>query len=318
MISTTGQWIIFHIFLATALWIDLGVIHKRPETVTARKAMAWAGVWMSMAMLFCLGIYWVDGRHKALLFLTGYLVEQSLSVDNLFVFYVIFQYFKTPVKFEHRILFWGIVGALVTRLSFILAGVALLERFQWLTFVLGGFLLLTAGRLALAKDREVHPERNVVFRLLKPFMSGHSYESGKFLQRRGRRILITPALVVLLVIESTDIVFAVDSIPAVLAITTDPFVVYTSNAFAVLGLRSLYSAIGKLIVTFQYLHHGLAVILGFIGVKMLISQWYHMPVGITLGVVVTVLSSTILSSIWARRNAERKARTAERRKSAHS
>jgi tellurite resistance protein TerC len=221
-----------------------------------------------------------------------------LSVDNLFVFYVIFQYFKVPHKFEHRILFWGIVGALVTRLSFILAGVALMERFQWLTFVLGGFLVFTAGRLAFAKDREVHPEKNPLFRLLKPFMSGHSYDSGRFVVRRGGRLLITPAMVVLAVIESTDIVFAVDSIPAVLAVTTDPFIVYTSNAFAILGLRSLYSAIGKLIVTFQYLHHGLAVILGFIGVKMLISHWYHMPVGVTLGVVITVLSSTVLSSIW--------------------
>jgi tellurite resistance protein TerC len=299
--SPVWKWILFHAFLATALWIDLGVVHRRPETVTTRKALAWAGVWVSMALLFALGMYFVQGAHRATLFLTGYLIEESLSVDNLFVFFVIFRYFNVPKKFEHRILFWGIIGALVTRLSFILAGVALLHRFEWLIYVLGVFLVITAARLAFSKEREIHPERNPVFKLLRPLMGTHSYESGKFFMRRGKKLLITPALVVLLVIESTDIMFAVDSIPAVLAITTDPFIVYTSNAFAVLGLRSLYSAIGKLIVTFEYLHHGLAVILAFIGVKMLISHWYSMPVGVTLGVVVTVLASAVVSSLWLRK-----------------
>jgi tellurite resistance protein TerC len=314
--STTWQWIVFHLFLATALWIDLGVIHKKPEAVTTRKALVWSGVWVSLALLFCLGVYFVDGRHKAALFLTGYLVEQSLSVDNLFVFYVIFQYFHVPKKFEHRILFWGIIGALVTRLSFILAGVALLHRFHWLTWVLGAFLVFTAVRMAFAKDRQVHPERNPVFRLLQPLMGTRSYDSGKFLIRVKGRLMITPALVVLLVIETTDIVFAVDSVPAILAITTDPFLVYTSNAFAILGLRSLYSVIGKLIVSFEFLHHGLSVILAFIGVKMLISQWYTMPVGVTLGVVVSVISSSLLFSWWFRRVRERKNRNARNDKDA--
>ncbi len=296
------QWIVFHVLLASALWIDLGIVHRRPETVTARRALAWVSVWVALALLFCLGIYYVRGQHPAVLFLTGYLVEQSLSIDNLFVFYVVFRYFKVPRKFEHRILFWGIIGALVTRLSFILAGVALLHRFEWLTWVLGAFLVFTAARMAFAKDREVHPERNPVFRFLKPFMGTHSYDSGKFLMRRDGKLLITPALVVLLVIETTDIVFAVDSVPAILAITTDPFLVYTSNAFAILGLRSLYSVIGRLIVSFAYLHYGLSVILGFIGVKMLISHWYTMPVGITLGVVVTVLTASLLFSLAVRRS----------------
>jgi tellurite resistance protein TerC len=302
------QWVAFHVFLALALWIDLGVVHKHPESVTTRRALSWVAVWMGLALAFCAGIYFVDGSHKALLFLTGYLVEQSLSVDNLFVFWVIFKYFHVPRKLEHRILFWGIVGALVFRLAFILAGVALLARFHWLIYVLGAFLVLTAARLMFAKDREVHPERNPVFKLLKPFMGTQSYDSGKFFMRDGKRWLITPAFVVLMVIESTDIVFAVDSIPAILAITTDPFIVYTSNAFAILGLRSLYSAIGKLIHTFEFLHHGLAIILGFIGVKMLISHWYHVPPGVTLIVVVTVLTSTIVSSIWLRRAREEKAK----------
>lgn len=297
------QWILFHVLLATALWIDLGVVHRVPEAVTTRRALSWVAVWVALALLFCVGIYIVRGQHPAMLFLTGYLVEQSLSVDNLFVFYVIFQYFHVPKKFEHRILFWGIIGALVTRLTFILTGVALLHRFEWLTWVLGAFLVFTAARMAFAKDRQVHPERNPVFKLLKPLMGTNSYDSGKFFIRVNGRHMITPALVVLLVIETTDIVFAVDSVPAILAITTDPFIVYTSNAFAILGLRSLYSVVGKLIVSFEFLHHGLAVILGFIGVKMLISHWYTMPVGVTLGVVVSVLGSSLLLSVWLRRMA---------------
>ena len=295
------QWIGFHVLLAAALWIDLGVVHRRPDAVTARRALLWVGVWVSLALLFCLAIRILRGHHPAVLFLTGYLVEQSLSVDNLFVFYVIFQYFHVPKRFEHRILFWGILGALVTRLTFILTGVALLHRFEWLTWVLGTFLIFTAARMAFAKDRQVHPERNPVFKLLRPFMGTNSYDSGTFFIRVDGRRMITPALVVLLVIETTDIVFAVDSVPAILAITTDPFLVYTSNAFAILGLRSLYSVVGKMIVSFEFLHHGLSVILAFVGVKMLISQWYTMPVGVTLGVVVTVLSASLLFSMWARK-----------------
>jgi tellurite resistance protein TerC len=297
------QWIVFHVVLAAALWIDLGVVHRRPEAVSARRALGWVAVWVTLALLFCLGIQQVRGHHAAVLFLTGYLVEQSLSVDNLFVFYVVFQYFHVPKKYEHRILFWGIIGALITRLSFILAGVALLHKFEWLTWVLGAFLVFTAVRMAFSKDRQVHPERNPVFKLLRPFMGTTSYDSGKFFIRVDGRLLITPALIVLLVIETSDIVFAVDSVPAILAITTDPFLVYTSNAFAILGLRSLYSVVGKLIVSFEFLHHGLSVILAFIGVKMLISQWYTMPVGVTLGVVVAVLSSSLLISVGMQKRA---------------
>lgn len=304
--SATMQWVLFHVFIGIALWIDLGVVHKHPERVTTKKALIWSAVWVSLALLFCAGIYYVDGHHKAVLFLTGYLVEQSLSVDNLFVFYVIFQYFHTPKKYEHKILFWGIIAALVMRLSFILLGVALLERFHWLTYLLGGFLIFTAVKLAVTKEAEVHPEKNFIFRWLKPFMSGTSYEDGGFFIRRDSRLLITPALVVLLVIDWTDLMFALDSIPAVLGITTDPFIVYTSNAMAILGLRSWYSALGKLIVAFEHLSHGLAVILAFVGVKMIIAHWYVIPVGWALGVVVAVLATTIISSIWSRKNRERK------------
>ena len=296
--STTWQWIIFHLFLGAALWFDLGVIHKKPEAVTARKALAWSGVWISLALLFGLGIFFVDGQHKATLYLTGYLVEESLSVDNLFVFFVIFQYFKTPKKYEHRILFWGIIGALVMRLSFILAGVVLLERFHWMVYILGAFLVYTAVKLAISKEAEVHPDKNLAFRLLKPWMATREWVSGSFFTKVDGRLMILPAFVVLSVINVTDIMFALDSIPAVLGITTDPFIVYTSNAMAILGLRSLYSAIGKLIVTFEYLNHGLAVILGFVGFKMLISHWVEIPVQATLTVVVVVLSSTMISSWW--------------------
>jgi tellurite resistance protein TerC len=295
------QWIAVHVLQGVALWIDLGVVHRRPEAVTARRALVWVGVWVALALLFCLGIRLLQGPGPAVLFLTGYLIEQSLSVDNLFVFYVIFQYFHVPKTFEHRILFWGILGALVTRLTFILTGVALLHQFEWLTWVLGAFLVFTAARMAFAKDREVHPERNPVFKLLRPFMGTNSYESGSFFIRVNGRRMITPALVVLLVIETTDIVFAVDSVPAILAITTDPFLVYTSNAFAILGLRSMYSVVGRLLVTFDFLHYGLSVILGFVGVKMLISEWYTVPVSITLTVVVTVLCTSLLISLLLRK-----------------
>jgi len=292
------QWIIFHLFLGTALWIDLGVVHRRPEAVTTRRALTWSAVWISLALLFGLGILLIDGKEKATLYLTGYLVEESLSVDNLFVFYVIFQYFNTPKRFEHRILFWGILGALVMRLSFILAGVVLLQRFHWLVYLLGAFLVYTAVKLAVSKETEVHPDRNIAYRLLSPFMATRDWEDGNFFTRRNGRLMILPAFVVLSVINVTDIMFALDSIPAVLGITTDPFIVYTSNAMAILGLRSLYSAIGKLIVHFEYLNHGLAVILGFVGFKMLISHWVEIPVQATLTVVLVVLLSTMITSWW--------------------
>lgn len=306
--SVVWQWVLFHVLLGIVLWIDLGVVHKHPERVTTKKALTWSAVWVSLALLFCLGIYFVDGQHKAVLFLTGYLVEQSLSVDNLFVFYVIFQYFHTPKKYEHRILFWGIIAALVMRLGFILLGVALLERFHWLTYLLGAFLVYTAVKLATTKEHQVDPGKNIIFRWLKPFMGTQSYDSGAFFMRRGGKWLITPSLVVLLVIDWTDLIFALDSIPAILGITTDPFIVYTSNAMAILGLRSWYSALGKLIVAFHHLSHGLAVILGFVGIKMIIHDWYVIPVGWALGVVVVVLATTIVSSVWSRKASERASR----------
>jgi tellurite resistance protein TerC len=296
--SVTLQWVVFHLFLGAALWFDLGVIHKKPETVTTRKALAWSAVWISLALLFGVGIWLLDGYHKATLYFTGYLVEESLSVDNLFVFFVIFQYFQTPKKYEHRILFWGIIGALVMRLSFILAGVVLLERFHWMVYLLGAFLVYTAVKLAVSKEAEVHPDKNIAYRMLKPWMATREWESGAFFTRVNGKLMILPAFVVLSVINVTDIMFALDSIPAVLGITTDPFIVYTSNAMAILGLRSLYSAIGKLIVTFEYLNHGLAVILGFVGFKMLISHWIEIPVQATLTVVVVVLASTMITSWW--------------------
>jgi TerC family integral membrane protein len=299
--SIAWQWIIFHIFLALALWLDLGVIHKNHEAVTIKKALTWSAVWVSLAILFGLGIWVVDGHRKATLFFTGYLVEESLSVDNLFVFFVIFQYFKTPKQFEHRILFWGIIGALVMRLTFILCGVVLLDKFHWMTYILGAFLVYTAIKLATQKEAEVHPDKNIAYRMLKPWMATREWESGSFFTKRDGRVWLMPAFVVLSVINVTDLVFALDSIPAVLGITTDPFIVYTSNAMAILGLRSLYSAIGKLIVTFEYLNHGLAVVLGFVGVKMLISHWYEIPVAVTLIVVVVVLASTMISSWWIQR-----------------
>jgi len=306
--SITWQWIIFHILIATALWVDLGVIHRKPGADTLRKALVWSSVWIALAVLFGLGILVVDGHRQATLYFTGYLIEKSLSVDNLFVFFVIFQYFGTPKQYEHRILFWGIIGALVMRLSFILAGVALLARFHWMTYVLGAFLVYTAVKLTTSKGAKVHPDRNIAYRMLKPFLATREWVSGSFFIRQNGRLMLLPAFVVLSVINVTDIVFALDSIPAVLGVTTDPFIVYTSNVMAILGLRALYSAIGKLIVTFQYLNHGLAVVLGFVGVKMLISHWYEVPVYVTLVVVVLVIASTMITSCWVQRHRDQRQR----------
>jgi tellurite resistance protein TerC len=296
-------WVVFGILIPVMLALDLGVFHRRAHAEKIKEALVWSAVWISLALLFNLGVYLLVGREKALNFLTSYLVEESLSVDNLFVFLLIFTYFSVPAEYQHRVLFWGIIGAIVMRGIFIVTGLTLLSRLHWVIYIFGAFLIYTAARLALNKEeREIRPERNPVLRLFRRFVPiTKRYHKHHFLVKgRGRR-LATPLLLVLVVIETTDIIFAMDSVPAVLAITRDSFIVYTSNILAVMGLRALYFALAGVIGKFYYLGYGLATILGFLGVKMIISDFYEMPIMISLGVVLGILIIAALASLIKRK-----------------
>ncbi len=291
-------WFGFSVFVLTMLILDLGVFHRKAHVVKVKEALAWCAVWVTLALLFNLGIYFWRGPATALEFLTGYLIEEALSVDNLFVFVLIFSYFRVDPQYQHRVLFWGIVGAIVMRLIFIFMGVALINKFHWIIYVFGGFLVLTGIKMAFQKDNELHPEKNPVLKLFRRWMPvAENYVNGNFFVQREGRTLATPLFVVLLLVETTDVIFAVDSIPAVLAITRDPFIVYTSNVFAILGLRSIFFALAGIIQLFQYLQYGLSIILVFVGVKMLLGNIYKIPVGIALGVVAAILAISVIASI---------------------
>ncbi|WP_221031161.1 TerC family protein [Actomonas aquatica] len=291
-------WGAFLIFIIAMLALDLGVFHRKSHTIHLREALTWCGVWFSLAMVFCVVVWtWLGPKH-GMEWLTGYVVEIALSVDNVFVFIVIFTYFKVPAEYQHRVLFWGIVGAAVLRFVFIVAGVSLLARFHWLIYVFGAFLVYTGIKLALPQDDEFDPEQNFAVRLLRKVypVSNHYHGRHFFTTEQGIR-MATPLFVVLLVIETTDVAFALDSIPAVLAITDVPFIVFTSNIFAILGLRAIYFALNGVMGMFRFLNVGLAVILSFIGVKMLVSAFYHISVGISLGVIGGVLALAVGASL---------------------
>jgi tellurite resistance protein TerC len=291
-------WIVFNIFVLAMLALDLGVFHRKAHAVRIKEALVWSGVWIALALLFNLGIYYWRGPETALEFLTGYLIEKSLSIDNIFVFLLIFTYFRVPSVYQHKVLFWGILGALVMRAVFIAMGITLMQKFHWVIYLFGGFLILTGIKMAWQKDKEIHPERNPVltlFRRLMPVTAG--YEETKFFVRRNGRSFATPLFIVLLVVETTDVIFAVDSIPAILAITVDPFIVYTSNVFAILGLRALYFALAGIMQLFHYLHYGLSAILVFVGAKMLLADIYKIPVGIALGAIAGILLLSVIASI---------------------
>ena len=290
-------WIGFNAFVVTMLVLDLTVFHRKAHVIKFKEAIGWSIFWISLAAAFAVIVYFWRGKHVALEFTTGYLIEESLSVDNLFVFLLIFRYFKVPGQLQHKVLFWGIIGALVMRFVFIWAGVALINRFHWIIYVFGAFLVYTGLKLLKSDDSEVKPEHNPVLRVFRKFMPvTDNYEGGKFFVRK-RGVYATPLFLVLLVIETTDVAFAADSIPAILAITRDPFIVYTSNVFAILGLRSLYFALAGLMDAFHFLHYGLAIILSFIGVKMLISNFVHLPTWVALGVVAGVLTLSVVASL---------------------
>lgn len=291
-------WIGFNLFVLAMLAIDLGFLNRKAHVVHFREAITWTGVWIALAMCFAVGVFFWHGKPVALEFTTGYLVELALSVDNLFVFLLVFRFFKVPGQFQHKVLFWGILGALVMRGIFIYAGVALINRFHWIIYIFGAFLVYTGIKLAFQKEAEVHPEQNPVVRWFRKIMPvTNDYVAGKFFVRSKMGLAATPLFLVLIVVETTDVLFAADSIPAILAITHDPFIVYTSNVFAIMGLRSMYFALSGMMDIFHHLHYGLSAILSFIGVKMLISNYVKIPTGWALGIVAGVLAASILASI---------------------
>ncbi len=298
-------WIVFNVFVLAMLAIDLLVFHRKPHEVSMKEALSWSAVWIGLALLFNWGIYMWQGRQPALEFLTGYLIEKSLSVDNIFVFIMIFACFRVPAKYQHEVLFWGILGALLMRAGFIAGGVTLIKKFHWIIYVFGGFLVYTGIRMALHQDKEINPEKNPVLNVFRKFVPvTKDYEGGKFFVKKENKLFATPLFVVLLVVETTDVIFAVDSIPAILAITQNPFIVYTSNVFAILGLRALYFALAGMIQAFHYLHYGLSAILIFVGTKMLIADIYKVPIGVSLSAVAGLLFFSIAASmIWPKKQA---------------
>lgn len=298
-------WIAFNFFVVIMLALDLGVFHRKAHVIQIKESLLWSSIWVALALLFNLGIYFWQGSEAALEFLTGYLIERSLSIDNIFVFLLIFSYFRVSPLYQHKVLFWGILGAMIMRVIFIIAGVALIQKFHWIIYLFGAFLILTGIKMALQKDKEIHPERNPVLRLFRGFMpvTDH-YEEGKFFVKRDGRYLATPLFVVLLVVETTDVIFAADSIPAILAITLDPFIVYTSNVFAILGLRALYFALAGIMRLCLSLHYGLSAILVFVGIKMLVADFYKIPAGIALGAVAGILMISVAVCLLRPRKAE--------------
>ncbi len=301
-------WVLFNVFVVAMLLLDLGVFHRKAHVVRFKEALTWTFVWIALAGLFAVLVYFyghvMTGDWKrpntqlALEFLTGYLIEESLSVDNLFIFLLIFRHFAVPKQNQHKVLFWGILGALIMRAIFIAAGVTLIRRFEWIIYLFGAFLVYTGLRLMFQREMSVDPKDSRVLRWFRKVVRvTHDYESDHFLVRRPEGWFATPLMLVLVLVESTDVLFATDSIPAVLAVTRDPFIVYTSNVFAVLGLRSLYFALAGMMDLFHYLHYGLAVILMFIGAKMLVSHYYPVPIHVALDVVAGVLAVSIGASL---------------------
>ena len=292
------DWSVFGVLVLVMLALDLGVFHRREHEVKMKEALIWSGIWIVVALCFNWGIYLVKGKEPAMQFLAGYILERTLSFDNLFVFLLVFNYFKLPSVHHHKVLFWGIFGALIFRAIFIGCGIGLLHYFSWMIYVFGAILVWTGAKLAFEKDSKVEPEKNLFFKGVKRIIPvTDQYDGGKFFTKINGILFATPLMIILVVIESTDIVFAVDSIPAVLAISRDPFIVYTSNVFAILGLRALYFVIAELMRLFHHLHYGLSLILVLIGLKMLVASFFHIPTSIALGAIVLILAMSVVASI---------------------
>ena len=315
-------WVGFNVFVLAMLALDLGVFHRKSHAVSGKEALIWSIVWISLSLAFNAVIYFFWDRmvpgssytntEAALAFFTGYLIEKSLSVDNIFVFILIFSFFAVPAAYQHRVLFWGILGALIMRGALIALGAALLEQFHWIIYVFGAFLIFTGIRMANHQDEEVQPDKNPVVKFFRRFMPVTStFEGDKFFVRRAGQLMATPLFLILLIVESTDLVFAVDSIPAIFAVTREPFIVYTSNVCAILGLRALYFLLANVMDQFQYLKLGLSAVLTFIGVKMVITDLYHIPVGVSLAVVAGILTLSIVASLWKARTTSKELTTIE-------
>jgi tellurite resistance protein TerC len=290
--------VIFNVFVLGLLALDLGVFHRKDHAVGMREAAIWTVVWISISLLFNVGVYFYAGPEPALQFLTGYLIEKSLSVDNIFVFVMLFSYFNVPSIYQHRVLFWGILGALIMRGILIGVGAYLIAQFHWVIYIFGAFLVFTGIRMAVQKDENVEVESNAVVKLLRRVMPvTQQYRGHDFFVREGGRLFATPLFVVLLIVETTDLIFALDSIPAIFAVTQDPFIVYTSNVFAILGLRAMYFLLAEVVTKFRFLKMGLSAILVFVGIKMLIEGFYHIPILVSLGVIASILTISIAASL---------------------
>jgi tellurite resistance protein TerC len=296
--NQTTLWIGFNVFVLLMLALDLGVFHRKSKEITVKDALVWTCLWVFLAFLFNTFVYYQFGQDKAFEFFTGYLIEKSLSVDNIFVIILIFSYFNVPPAYQHKVLFWGILGALIMRVCFILAGVELIHKFHWLIYIFGGFLIFTGVRILTQGDAKLEPEKNPVVRFVrKIFRVTPSFEGDKFFVRRNGLLWATPLFIVVVMIEATDLIFAVDSIPAILAISDDSFIVYTSNVFAILGLRSLYFALAGIEKFFAYIKYGLSAILIFVGIKMCIADFYKVPIEISLAFIILTLSMAVLASM---------------------
>jgi tellurite resistance protein TerC len=292
-------WIIFSISVFVLLALDLGIFHRKSHEIGIKEAVVWSLIWLAVAVVFNIIVYLWHGQDTAMEFAAAYIVERSLSVDNLFVFLLIFSYFKVPAAHQYRVLFWGILAALVLRAIFILTGITLIQTFHWLIYLFGAFLIYTGIKIAMKKeDDEADLSQNCVLRICKRFLpTTEAYDGGKFFSKNGGKFLVTPMFLVLLVVETSDLIFALDSVPAVLGVTLDPFVAYTSNIFAILGLRALYFALAGCMLMFRFLSGGITIILIFVGAKMLVSGFYDVPVEIALGVIVLVLAAAIGLSV---------------------
>jgi len=299
MTDTFWLWTGFNLFVLAMLALDLGVFHRKAHVVSLKESLTWTFVWVALALIFNAGVWYYAGSQKALEFFTGYLIEKSLSVDNVFVFALLFSYFAVPPKYQHKVLFWGILGALIMRAIMIAAGAALIAKFSWIIYVFGAFLILTGIKMIVKREEEIHPERNPVVRWFKKLMPvTPEYRGDKFFVRENGLLMATPLFVVLLLVEISDLIFAVDSIPAIFAVTTDPFIVYTSNVFAILGLRSLYFALAGVMDKFHYLKIGLGVVLSFVGVKMILAHTaWKIDTLVSLGVIVAILTVSVVWSL---------------------
>ncbi len=298
MVVGASVWIGFIVFILLLLIIDLGLFHRKSHEVKIKEALIWSAVWITLSLLFNLLVYYYLGKVKALEFLTGYVIEKSLSIDNLFVFIMLFSFFDVKPKYQHKVLFWGILGALVLRALFIFGGVSLINKFHWIIYVFGGFLVYTGFKMFFEKEKEIKPHESGIVKIFKKiFPVSDEMHNGNFFVKINAKLYATPLLVVLIVVEFTDLIFAVDSIPAILAISNDPFIIFTSNVFAILGLRALYFALAGVTKYFYYLKYGLSVILFFVGSKMCISYYYKIPVMVSLMVIIVILIITILSSL---------------------